>query len=389
MPSVNVNDVVSVPTGGLPAWSEPDPALQPLTRLPEGLSVTVVERRGDWARVSGAGGATGWVDAGRLVPTAAAASPRDTRLRERIPLRAVELAVLVVVVGLAFLFVHDAPAGAGDVVLEPAGSVSPGASATTVPPPSQGGLVRASAAAPGIYAGVRDTADCDAAALSADLARDAARAEQWAKAAGIAPAAIPRFLTGLTPATLRLDTRLTEYQLQPEKAVPKQAVLQAGTAVLLDRTAMPRVRCASGVPLAQPRAVTASLDYTGRRWALFSPETIVVLDPAPRTSVLVLIDARDGSAFGRILGSAAVIDIDQPAEGAHVVVIEPGRAFAISGTADVTVTWDDPATELPVSATNGRVLVKSPATATPGAHAVTVTKGGVATVKQIYVIPAA
>jgi uncharacterized protein DUF6777 len=401
MPDVNVNDVVTVPAGGLPAWSAPDPSSPALTRLPDGLTATVVERRGEWARVSAVGQPTVWVDAGRLVPNPAAPAIADTRLRRRIPLRAVELAVLAVSVGIAILVGHGgASARSSRVVLEP--SASPGAggftasiatpapgsdgpTATTVPPASRSGVARTSAAAPGVYAGVRDAANCDGPALVAALARDPARAGAWAKAAGVALDQIGPFVAGLTPASLRFDTRLTDYQLSGSRGVATPKVLQAGTAVLLDRTALPRVRCVSGDPLAQPRAVASSLRYVGAPWASFSPATMVVLDPAPRTSVLVLIDPRDGTAFARVLGSAAVMDLDRPPSGVPVIVVAPGGSFSIKGAADLTVTWDDPATPLAITGH----IVKVPATAAPGPHAVTVTNaGGGAVVEHVYVIPA-
>jgi hypothetical protein len=55
-----------VPSTGMQAWAEPDPAQQPITRLAAGVELTVAEQRGDWAHVIGSNGWTGWVDARRL-----------------------------------------------------------------------------------------------------------------------------------------------------------------------------------------------------------------------------------------------------------------------------------------------------------------------------------
>ena len=55
-----------VPSGGLRAWEEPDPSAQPITRLEPRVELQVAERRGDWARVVGSNGWTGWVDARKL-----------------------------------------------------------------------------------------------------------------------------------------------------------------------------------------------------------------------------------------------------------------------------------------------------------------------------------
>lgn len=55
-----------VPAGGMRAWNDPDPAAQPASRLEARVELTVAERRGDWARVVGVNGWTGWVDARKL-----------------------------------------------------------------------------------------------------------------------------------------------------------------------------------------------------------------------------------------------------------------------------------------------------------------------------------
>jgi hypothetical protein len=57
----------AVPPGGLSAWAEPNPKIQPSSHLEARVRVAVSERRGDWARVVGSNGWTGWVDARRLV----------------------------------------------------------------------------------------------------------------------------------------------------------------------------------------------------------------------------------------------------------------------------------------------------------------------------------
>lgn len=60
----------AVPPGGMSAWAEPNPEIQPSAQLEARVRVSVSERRGDWARVVGSNGWTGWVDARRLVELA-------------------------------------------------------------------------------------------------------------------------------------------------------------------------------------------------------------------------------------------------------------------------------------------------------------------------------
>ncbi|NJD28029.1 MAG: PrsW family intramembrane metalloprotease [Chloroflexi bacterium] len=61
-----------VPPEGLPSWDQPDPA-RPVTQLAGNLPLAVVQRVGDWARVSASNGWSGWVDGRRLVAMNASA----------------------------------------------------------------------------------------------------------------------------------------------------------------------------------------------------------------------------------------------------------------------------------------------------------------------------
>ncbi|MFD0277290.1 YrhB domain-containing protein [Kitasatospora sp. NPDC127111] len=51
-----------VPEGGMEAWAEPDPALEPVVRIDAGVELQVVERAGDWARIVCSNGWSAWVD---------------------------------------------------------------------------------------------------------------------------------------------------------------------------------------------------------------------------------------------------------------------------------------------------------------------------------------
>jgi len=55
-----------VPAGGVRAWDEPDPATQPSSRLEPRVELQLAEQKGDWARVVGINGWTGWVDLRKL-----------------------------------------------------------------------------------------------------------------------------------------------------------------------------------------------------------------------------------------------------------------------------------------------------------------------------------
>jgi hypothetical protein len=64
-----------VPTEGLSAWVNPDPAESPVAQLAPGTPVRVGERRGAWAQVHCTNGWSGWVDGRVLIPDPQAAAP--------------------------------------------------------------------------------------------------------------------------------------------------------------------------------------------------------------------------------------------------------------------------------------------------------------------------
>jgi hypothetical protein len=58
----------AVPKGGLPTWPTPDGRSPSPVRLEAGVELSIAETRGDWARVVGSNGWTGWLDRRRLQP---------------------------------------------------------------------------------------------------------------------------------------------------------------------------------------------------------------------------------------------------------------------------------------------------------------------------------
>lgn len=80
----------------------------------------------------------------------------------------------------------------------------------------------------------------------------------------IEPSAVPECLRSLTPVQLRMGTRVTNHGFRDGKVTAYQAVLQAGTAVLVDDRGVPRVRCACGNPLLPPVAQESTPKQTGR-----------------------------------------------------------------------------------------------------------------------------
>ncbi|KPI10659.1 hypothetical protein OV450_3291 [Actinobacteria bacterium OV450] len=208
------------------------------------------------------------------------------------------------------------PTARGEVFLQPASATGPDpftestAAKEAVPPPqspapSTGSTAPTatrsiSGAAPGLYGGTQSVASCDVEkqirALSAQPDKNAA----FASALGIRPASVPGHLRSLTPLQLRADTRVTNHGYRDGKATAYQAVLQAGTAVLVDDRGVPRVRCACGNPLGPPVALKPDPERHGQPWSSYQPSKVVVIAPsATVVDKFVIYDHHGGRWFAR------------------------------------------------------------------------------------------
>ncbi len=116
----------------------------------------------------------------------------------------------------------------------------------------------ATGTAPGLYGGSGDARVCDADQLVAYLGQHADKATAWAGVLGIAPADIKSYVASLTPVVLTTDTIVTNHGYRDGRATTLQSVLQAGTAVLVDNTGTPRVKCNCGNPLTPPEPINVT-----------------------------------------------------------------------------------------------------------------------------------
>ncbi|WP_166487430.1 DUF6777 domain-containing protein [Geodermatophilus obscurus] len=215
----------------------------------------------------------------------AASSGRPERLRRtRRLLTAGALLLALAALGAIWLLGRGDTIPPSDVVLaQPAADVGPepfaesAAAGQGEPPISLAGAV--SGATPGLYGGT-GTNSCNAQGLADFLEKQPTLAAAWGTALGISVEQVRTFLGGLTPVTLRTDTAITNHGFRDDRAVPFQAVLQAGTAVLIDAYGEPKVRCACGNPL-QPPEQQADMPYEGPRWPGFEAETVTEIKPAP------------------------------------------------------------------------------------------------------------
>jgi hypothetical protein len=182
---------------------------------------------------------------------------------------------------------------------------------------------------PQLYGATGDTAPCDVVTLANLLDSGPDVAQLWGLALGLTGQQVPYYLNTLTAVVLMADTWVTSYSLTGGTDSPRQSVLQAGTAVLVDPIGVPRVQCASGSPLGPPaNADLAQYRVEGTPWQGFSPQsTVAVAFGAPGTPSgdFTLVDATTGQPITRKaggvidLGSSAV-DLPDPV----VMNIPPG-----------------------------------------------------------------
>jgi hypothetical protein len=189
------------------------------------------------------------------------------------------------VVGTAYVMRGDQE----DIFLEDATSVGPNpftddalASAqdvqtTTTSAPAESTTTIAGPTTTALFGGSGDQKVCDPEALIAYLEANPDKAAAWVAALNADPTMkwsggdelevsdIPEYIRELTPAFLAKDTRVTNHGFLNGRATPRQSVLQAGTAVLVDKDGVPRARCACGNPLIPPKKVD-NPHYEGDCW---------------------------------------------------------------------------------------------------------------------------
>ncbi|MFG2981121.1 DUF6777 domain-containing protein, partial [Streptomyces sp. NPDC048258] len=135
---------------------------------------------------------------------------------------------------------------------------------------------------PGLYGGTRNVASCDVEKQIKFLTQHTDKGKAFADPLKIGQPDIAAYLRSLTPVRLVWDTRVTNHGYKDAAATSYQAVLQAGTPVLVDDRGVPRVRCACGNPLAPPVAVKGKQTYSGKEWSSFQSSDLVAVKPAEK-----------------------------------------------------------------------------------------------------------
>ena len=106
---------------------------------------------------------------------------------------------------------------------------------------------------PGPVGGTVRSGDCDPELLIQYLNAAPERRVAWAEVLGVAVEEYEDYLRNATAARLNRDIRVTTYGFNSGEAVAYQAILAAGTSVLVDGDDNVTVRCQSGSPLKPPQ----------------------------------------------------------------------------------------------------------------------------------------
>ncbi len=161
---------------------------------------------------------------------------------------------------------------------------------------------------PGLYGGTQSIGSCDAEQMIAFLQSEPAKGAAWARVQGIAVTDLAEYVRSLTPVVLRQDTRVTNHGYANGQATPRQSVLEAGTAVLVDAEGVPRAKCACGNPLLGPEPLDAGAPNSGEAWPGYSQEENAVVVAGAPVEALVLT-AADDTQFRRPVGTSGEADV--------------------------------------------------------------------------------
>jgi hypothetical protein len=164
----------------------------------------------------------------------------------------------------------------------------------------------ASGTAPGLYGGSGDVHVCDPQQLVAFLNAHQDKAVAWARVLGIASKDIGRYVATLTPVVLTGDTLVGNHGFRDGAATSLRSVLQAGTAVLVDATGIPRVKCNCGNPLTSPDLVNLASAHTrGVPWPGYSPAGVTAVRPGKATGTLRVVNIATGALYDQPVAAPA------------------------------------------------------------------------------------
>ena len=164
----------------------------------------------------------------------------------------------------------------------------------------------ANGTAPGLYGGSGDVHVCDPQQLVAFLNAHQDKAAAWARVLGIAPEDIGRYIATLTPVVLTGDTLVGNHGFRDGAPTSLLSVLQAGTAVMVDATGTPRVKCNCGNPLTSPELINlASAHARGAAWPGYSPTGVTAVRPGKAAGSLRVVNITTGAIYDQPVATPA------------------------------------------------------------------------------------
>lgn len=217
------------------------------------------------------------------------------------------------------------------------------------------GIVRVSSATPGLYGGTQDNESCNTSQLQSFLANNPEKATAWVGALNgddtvrfrggdLGAEDIGEYIDSLTPVVLLADTLVVNHGYADGRATPHDAVLQKGSAVLVDSQGVPRTRCACGNPLTEPSPSATQVEPQGTPWPGYNPNKVAVVEPFPGgLTTLSVVDLRSGVVFQRPMGTKGERDIPPSTTTTTTTTTEPTTTTTIIlGTGDVqaTLRWN-------------------------------------------------
>ncbi|UUU20401.1 PASTA domain-containing protein [Streptomyces sp. DSM 40750] len=194
---------------------------------------------------------------------------------------------------------------------------------------------------PGLYGGTQKPKVCDVRKLEDFLTapENKNKAQEWARIVGINVDGIGDYLDELTPVLLRHDTLVKNHDYKKGKAVPFDALLEAGIAVLVDEQGLPAVKCSCGNPLRafddDPDDIKVEFAGDNVRWDGYDESAMVVVKPAPgQLKEIKLVDVEDpDQGISREVGTTGESDKTFDTRARQAVPSVRGMTFGEAGAA--------------------------------------------------------
>ena len=197
------------------------------------------------------------------------------------------------------------------------------------------GTKRATGTAPGLYGGSGNAKVCDPQKIVDYLDDHPDKAAAWAGVLGIEPASVKAYVAQLTPVVLTSDTLVTNHGFRAGHATTLPSVLQAGTAVMVDSTGTPRVKCNCGNPLTPPGPISLEqAAIRGTPWAGYTTHAVTTVAPGATATALELLDIHTGRTYAQPVGSGLdgtwIIRLTGPT-GCGLGALDDGPRLVIDG----------------------------------------------------------